>query len=107
MWANLGGDRLWTWEFSAVMFAPLKKQFIALGVIIVVALLFPAVVGRTMIRKNAFDPKPLELLKTDQPQFVVIGDSMCRSRVEESELEKLTGRQVVDLAQNGSASARW
>jgi hypothetical protein len=86
---------------------PLRPGLLKLLITIVAALVVPAIVGRTMLTKEDFDEKPLKLLRETKPQFVVIGDSMCRSRVEETELEKLTGRQVVDLAQNGSASARW
>ncbi len=60
-----------------------------------------------MIRKEAFDPRPLESLQAKPPAYVFIGDSMARSRIDIPQFERLTGEPVGDLIQNGSASARW
>jgi hypothetical protein len=101
------GLRVLDGAFMDVTLGHLRKGLASLAIIVSAALVFPAVVGRTVLTKAAFDEKPRRMLDESKPQFVVIGDSMCRSRVEETELERLTGRQVVDLAQNGSSSARW
>ncbi|RYD78773.1 MAG: hypothetical protein EOP84_13845 [Verrucomicrobiaceae bacterium] len=85
----------------------MKRKYLELLILFAAALIFPAVVGRTVIRKAAFDPAPLKALQAKPPAYVFIGDSMARSRIDVDQFERLTGAPVGDLIDNGSASARW
>ena len=50
---------------------------------------------------------PGSLISTLQPGYVVIGDSMAGTRIDERRLIELTGTQVAPLLQPGSGSAFW
>jgi hypothetical protein len=87
-----------------------------------VPLLIPAVTGtwaETMLpptylpalegpRERApIDPDRVPDLRVMQPGYVIIGDSMAGSRVDERRLVELTGVQIAPLLQPGSGSAFW
>jgi len=54
-----------------------------------------------------FDPDRIPDLRVMQPGYVIIGDSMAGSRVDERRLVELAGVQVAPLLQPGSGSAFW
>ncbi len=54
-----------------------------------------------------FDEARIPDLRVLQPGYVVIGDSMAGTRVDERRLVELTGVQVAPLLQAGSGSAFW
>jgi hypothetical protein len=85
----------------------LKSKLLELIVLCTVTLLFPAVIGRTVLRKDSFDAAPVAAMKARPPAYVFIGDSMAGSRIDMKLFEELSGETVGDLVRNGSASARW
>ncbi|MFP6874101.1 MAG: hypothetical protein VCA55_11395 [Verrucomicrobiales bacterium] len=46
-------------------------------------------------------------LRSENPQILLIGNSMLYSRIDIDELERLSGKRVGFLAKGGSASACW
>jgi hypothetical protein len=47
------------------------------------------------------------LLQEDKPEWVLVGNSMLNTRVEQHYLEKICGRPVYKLSVSGSKSAMW
>jgi hypothetical protein len=64
----------------------------------------PALEGR---RENAFHAHRIGELQRLDPGYVVIGDSMAGTRIDEHVLGRLTGRPVAPLLQAGSGPAFW
>jgi hypothetical protein len=57
--------------------------------------------------RGAFDGDRINDLGRLNPGFVVIGDSMAGTRIDDRRLGELTGRPVAPLLQPGSGSAFW
>ena len=57
--------------------------------------------------RTPFEQSRIPDLRTLQPGYVVIGDSMAGTRLDERRLDELTGVQVAPLLQAGSGSAFW
>lgn len=57
--------------------------------------------------RRPFDPGRIPELQRLDPGFVVIGDSMAGTRIDERRLGELSGRPVAPLLQAGSGSAFW
>jgi hypothetical protein len=57
--------------------------------------------------RGAFDQDRIPDLRRLQPGYVVIGDSMAGTRVDERRLGELSGRPVAPLLQAGSGPAFW
>jgi hypothetical protein len=64
----------------------------------------PAVEGR---RESPFHAHRIEELQRLEPGYVVIGDSMAGTRINEHLLGRLSGRPVAPLLQAGSGPAFW
>ena len=58
-------------------------------------------------RQAVFDTDRVPDLRRLNPGYVVIGDSMAGSRIDERRLGELSGRPVAPLLQPGSGSAFW
>ena len=58
-------------------------------------------------RQALFDPNRVPDLRRLNPGYVVIGDSMAGTRIDERRLGELAGRPVAPLLQPGSGSAFW
>jgi hypothetical protein len=57
--------------------------------------------------RDEFEAIRVEELRTMNPGYVVIGDSMAGTRIDERRLGQLAGRPVAPLLQPGSGSAFW
>jgi len=75
--------------------------FMALVIIV------PALLNRVLPGKGHFNSKPIEQLKSKQPDLVLIGDSMLDSRVDADLLGQKLGGPVALIWNGGAASAWW
>ena len=55
----------------------------------------------------SFDPNDREKISTQEPDYVFIGNSMLETRIDQDELESLTGAPAVLLVSSGSRSPTW
>src|SRR4051812_21298486 len=77
---------------------------VAMGIIV---LGVPTLLALGPAPRRPFDEKPLRLLKKEQPECVLLGDSMLETRIDEKVLSRISGRECVVMAQPGSSSATW
>lgn len=60
------------------------------------------------VPRAAFDPQPLRRLRRERPEFVLLGNSMVETRIDERLLNKLLApRRAISLATGGSMTALW
>src|SRR6185295_14643237 len=70
-------------------------------------IILPALLNRVLPGKGHFNSKPIEQLKSKQPDLVLIGDSMLDSRVDADLLGQKLGGPVALIWNGGAASAWW
>lgn len=80
-----------------------------LAVFVGMVLLLPAILGRTGISREPFDPTPLVELQSlsPSPEVVLIGDSMLGTRIDPETMDACSNVPVFVNILEGSASARW
>lgn len=78
-------------------------------VIGIVAFIFvvPALFRQKSLVRRPFDETPVKLLRQLRPECVFLGDSMLRSRLDQSTLDKVADIPCAVLAYPGSSSAHW
>lgn len=87
-------------------------------VVLVLLTITPAVLLRPAIvpqlyrafapKKVAFDPRPIDALRSADPDYLFLGNSMLETRIDESYLNQLSkSERAYILKSSGSASAQW
>ncbi len=81
---------------------------VRLTILVAAAVLLPALVSHLIPARRDFDPKPIKHLQKQQPEVVMIGDSVLGGSINAELFAQETGLRSVELLWNGgAASAAW
>lgn len=87
-------------------FKKIDRHWIRLVGMLLIVFLTPMLVLQST-GDISFDPNDREKISTQEPDYVFIGNSMLETRIDQDELESLTGAPAVLLVSSGSRSPTW
>jgi len=86
---------------------PARWAWWQVALLVVVVLGVPTLLVLGPTPRQPFDEKLFRLIKKEQPQCVLIGDSMLDTRIDRGVLNRISGESCFVLARPGSSSATW
>ncbi len=84
-----------------------RWSWLRVAAMVVVVLGVPTLLALGPSPRQPFDEKLLHQIKKEQPQCVLLGDSMLETRIDPKVLNRVSGELCLVLSHSGSSSATW